>query len=89
MNTITVCKLHKKLKGQNLLETILAQNRRFNLSLGTSLTEKQAEIINIAKNVNRLRIRTENLTNFDEELPHEITEEPLTFFQNFRRILRI
>ncbi len=86
IRTIKVCRLHKNLKQQNLLGAVLAQNRRFNLSFGDILTENQEKLIILSKNVNKLRIRTEDLTNFDEELPFE---QPLTFFQNLRKTLRL
>jgi len=86
VETLEQCRLHKSLNGQNLLDIILAQNRRFNLSLGIDITDIQSEKIVLSKHVNKLRIRVENLVNFDEHLPHE---ESLTFFQNLRRILRI
>jgi len=79
--TFKKCRLHAKLKGQNLLDTVLAQNRRFNLAFGNiTYTEKQTEIVDSAKGQNILRIRNEDIDNFQEDLPH----------QNFiRRIFRI
>jgi len=85
VSTRKKCRLHKALNGQNLLNQVLAQNRRFNLALGDIQDELDIEETNLSKEVNRLRILTErDLTNFDEELP---TEETLTFFQNMKRIL--
>jgi len=86
IESIKKCRHHNLLNGQNHLDTVLAQNRRFNSALGLILNETQIEIINIAKHVNKLRIRVEPRQNFDEHLPHE---EPLSFFQNLRRILRL
>jgi len=87
LESIIKCRLHKSLRGQAHLDGVLAQNRRFNLSLGRELTETQTEKIDLAKEVNVLRITKEDLTNFNEHLPHEFPG--LTFFQNLRRILRI
>jgi len=86
VSTENKCRLHKSLNGQNLLDTVMAQNRRFNLAFSINPTDNQLEIISISRQVNKLRIRTENLSNFDEHLPFE---EPLTFFQNLRRLLRL
>jgi len=83
------CRLHNNLRGQNHLDTVLAQNRRFNLAFPLPNTPNQIEIIRIAMEINRLRIQAEpsrNNPNFDEHLPFE---KPLTFFQNLRRVLRI
>jgi len=85
ISTKKTCRLHKALRGQLLLDSVMAQNRRFNLAFNLDPTNDQFEIIDVAKTVNRLRIRTENLDNFDEHLPFE---QPLTFFQNLKRILR-
>jgi len=85
--TIHTCRLHMNLRGQNLLDTCIAQSRRFNLAFGNSPTENQFKIIYEAKIVNELRIRKDvDLSNFDEHLPFE---EPLTFFQNLKRLLRL
>jgi len=86
ISTIKKCRLHVRLNGQALLNAVTAQNRRFNLAFSIAPTNPQLEIIYVAKSVNRLRIRTENLDNFDEHLPFE---QPLTFFQNLRRVLRL
>lgn len=83
------CRLHSDLRNQTHLNTVLAQNRRFNLAFGISPTEDQDELIELSKRVNVLRIRaepTKNNPNFDEELPFE---QSLSFFQNLRRVLRI
>jgi len=85
------CKLHHSLRGQNLLNTVIGQNRRFNYAfgIGVEITENQSQIIGISRNVNKLRIRSEptiDNPNFDEHLPFE---QPLSFFQNLRRLLRL
>jgi len=83
------CRLHSSLRGQMHLDTVLAQNRRFNLAFPEPKTEEQDDLIRLSKRVNLLRIRiepTKNNPNFDEELPQEQT---LTFFQNLRRVLRL
>jgi len=81
IQTYKKCRLHGKLKGQLLIDTVLAQNRRFNLAFGNiELNQREITIIWNAKGQNIERIRREDLTNFVEDLPHE----------NFiRRILRV
>jgi len=87
VKTFKKCRLHKRFDGQLLLDNVLEQNRRFNLAFGSiDLTEDQQKLIRTARDVNKLRIRVENLDNFDEHLPFE---QPLTFFQNLRRVLRL
>jgi len=89
ISTIQGCRLHHGLKGQNLVDTVMAQNRRFNQAFGLELTENQKEIISTAKELNKLRIQnepTKTNPNFDEHLPYE---KPLTFFQNLRKKLRL
>jgi len=89
IRSIQNCRLHSNLRNQSHLNAVIAQNQRFNLSLGDEQTEEQMTLTNLSKHVNKLRIRTEptkNNPNFDEDLPHE---KPLTFFQNLRRMLRI
>jgi len=75
------CRLHERLKGQALLDTVMAQNRRFNYALGNKpFTKNESKIMFDAKSQNKLRIQREDLSNFQEDLPHE----------NFiRRIFRI
>ncbi len=85
INTINKCRLHNSLNGQNLLNTVIAQNQRFNLAHGPIPTELEKEEIEIAKEVNKIRIRTQNLQNFHEHTPEH---HNLTFFQNLIRILR-
>jgi len=84
VDTKKVCRLHQNLKGQFLVDTVLAQNQRFNLALGRDLNDVQGEEIEISKEVNKRRIRTENLDNFHEHLPEH---HDLTFFENMKRIL--
>jgi len=86
VSTIQKCRLHKSLDGQNLLDTVMAQNRRFNLSHGSEPTEEELTDIATSKEINRERIKRENLDNYHEHLPeHHIP----TFFENLRRVLRI
>jgi len=87
IKTVKICRLHKTLRGQNLLDTVLAQNKRFNSAFGVGVifTKPQEDLIINSKVVNKLRIRVENLDNFDEHLAFE---KSLTFFQNLKRILR-
>lgn len=83
------CRLHSNLRNQTHLNTVLAQNRRFNLAFPNPQTENQIDLIKLSRRVNKLRIRvepTKNNPNFDEELPFE---QSLTWFQNMRRVLRI
>jgi len=85
VETIEKCRLHNSLDGQNLLDTVIAQNQRFNLAHGRNPTEAELNDISISKTVNRLRILKENLDNFHEHLPEH---HDLTFFENLKRILR-
>jgi len=95
IKTHNKCRLHKSLNGQNLLNEVLAQNRRFNTSIiipditdgiePSPIIRENLNRVKTARTVNKLRIRTENLDNFDEHLP---IEQTLTFFQNLKRILR-
>jgi len=84
ISTIKKCRLHKRFDGQALLDNVLAQNRRFNLAIPNP-TEVDFDETNISKEVNKLRIRKENLDNFHEHLP---THHDLTFFENLKRLLR-
>jgi len=83
------CRLHDNLRNQTHLNTVTAQNQRFNRALGDDQTDEQLHLTGLAKRVNQLRIKvepTKNNPNFDEELPHE---QDLTFFENLRRVLRL
>jgi len=80
VRTYKKCRLHDPLSAQSLLDAITAQNRRFNSSYPNP-NERQQEVIARAKRVNVERIRTEDLTNFDEHLPHE------PFFSALRSLL--
>jgi len=62
----------------------VAQSQRFNGSLGTVLTDEIIQEIQAATEVNKIRIRTENLDNFHEHLPEH---HDLTFFENLKRLL--
>jgi len=87
--SIQNCRLHDNIRGQNHLDTVIAQNRRFNTAFPDPQTENQEQITQISRQVNKLRIQlepTRNNPNFDEHLPFE---QPLTWFQNLRRVLRI
>jgi len=86
VSTTKKCRLHNALNGQALLDTVMAQNRRFNLSLGITPTDIELDEISESRQVNKLRIRSENLSNFHEHLP---THHPRTFFQNLRNFLRL
>jgi len=77
--------LHKRFDGQILLTTVQLQNRRFNGALGINPTEIEQDEIQISREVNKRRIRSENLDNFHEHLP---THHDLSFFENLKRILR-
>jgi len=86
--TFQQCRLHKSLLGQNLLDTVIAQNQRFNQVFGDGvLTEEEDTIIILSKQVNRLRIKTENLDNFIEDLPDRPIEMNVGFWQNLRSLL--
>jgi len=85
VNTVRKCRLHKLLIGQNLLNTVIAQSQRFNLSHGRNPTELERDEIVISREVNKRRIRAENLDNYHEHLPQH--HDP-TFFENLKKILR-
>jgi len=85
IQTIQTCRLHRNLKGQLLLDTVLAQNQRFNLALGRDLNDLQRDEIGISKEVNKRRIRAENLDNFHEHLAEH---HDRTFFENLKDTLR-
>jgi len=85
VQTFKKCRLHKRFDGQLLLQTALDMSHRFERSLGTNTTEEEDQEILLSMEVNRRRIRTENLDNFHEHLPEH---HPLSFFQNLKRILR-
>jgi len=80
--TVKKCRLHERLKKQTLLDTVIAQNRRFNLSMDITRQEN-ATIVELSKRVNFLRIQVEDLTNFQEELPKERS------ISRLKRILRL
>jgi len=86
VKTHAKCKLHQPLNNQTLLDAVIAQNQRFNLAHGINPTETEKEDLSISKQVNKLRIRKENLDNFHEHLPEHHTP---TFLENLRRRLRI
>jgi len=85
VNSKDNCRLHKRLNGQIHLDTVRAQNKRFNNAIQNPNILEEEEI-RLTKEVNKLRIRVEDLTNFHEHLPKE---HPLTFIQNLRRLLRL
>lgn len=84
ISTIKKCRLHKSLDGQALLNEVMALNRRFNMAHGITPDEIEFQDIAISKEVNVLRIRSENLDNFHEHLPEHHNR---TFFENLKRIL--
>jgi len=76
------CRLHQSLKGQNHLDSVIAQNQRFNLSLGNQkLNEEEERILFLSKNINKLKIRTGD---FSENIPDKIIEMKTTFWENIR-----
>jgi len=83
VNTVQKCRLHKSLDGQALLNEVMAQNRRFNSAIPNP-TEIDFEEMSISKEVNKLRIRKENLQPFHEHLPEH---HDIPFFENLKRIL--
>jgi len=86
ISTIRKCRLHQSLDRQDLLNAVLTQNRRFNLAHGINPTPTEIEDLILSKDINKQRIRKENLDNFHEHLPEHHTR---SFFENLRRILRI
>jgi len=86
IESIRFCRLHKSLRGQNHLDIVMAQNRRFNLAHLVDPNEAERNEISEAKIVNKKRIRTENLDNFHEHLPDH---HPPSFFTNLRNFLRL
>jgi len=85
------CRLHRGLNSQILFDTVLAQNQRFNASF-LNPTEEQINIITEAKRVNVERIKTEDLTNFDEQLPHEelsVMDSAKSIFSKLKALLRL
>jgi len=85
ISTIQTCRLHKSLNGQNLLDSVQEQNRRFNFVFGKTLTEAEEELIIQSKEVNKLRIRKESLVNYHE---HLADHHDLSFLENLKRLLR-
>lgn len=81
------CRLHKSLKGQNHVDSVLAQNRRFNYSMGQgALTEEEEKILTLSKRVNKLKIRSGD---FSEDIPDRPIEMSVGFWQNLRNRLPI
>jgi len=82
------CRLHKNLNGQNHLDTALAMNVRFNRAMGIDFIADNDDYHKLldSKEVNKKRIRTENLDNFHEHLPDHHTN---TFLENLRNFLRL
>jgi len=86
--SIQYCRLHKSLRGQTHLDTVLAQNQRFNLALGSDiLNEDELRILILTKQINKKRIKIENLTNFVEDLPDRPEELSVGFWENIRNRL--
>ncbi len=69
--TLNKCRLHEKLNYQSLLDTVLSQNNRFNLSLGITTSQDERNIITKHKINNKIRIRTEKISTFREILPEK------------------
>jgi len=85
IKSIKKCRLHKRYNGQMHLDQVMAQCRRFSYSIPNP-TETEIEEIELAVDVNKKRIRMENLDNFHEHLP---THHPRSFFDNLKRVLRL
>ena len=66
VNSFKKCRHHNHLNGQAHLKTVQSQNRRFNSAFADPLTENQIELIIVAKQLNKLRIRVESKINFNE-----------------------
>jgi len=84
LRTIKRCRLHLRLDRQTLLDEVLAQNRRFNSALGVIDNEEELLILTLSKEINKERIRRENLTNFVEDLPDRPEEMTVGFWENLR-----
>jgi len=85
IRTIKKCRLHNKIDGQILLDTVSSQNRRFNSVFGKTLTDAEQELIIESKEINKLRIRKESLVNYHE---HLADHHDLSFLENLKRLLR-
>jgi len=86
IRTIKACRLHENLRGQTHLDQVLGQNQRFNLSHGSNPNETEREDLTTSKEINKERIKKENLDNFHEHLPEHHSRLSL---RNLRRVLRI
>jgi len=88
IKSVKHCRLHKNLNGQNHLDTAMAMNKRFNFALGIDYNADNQDYqdLIISKEINKRRIRTENLDNFHEHLPDHHTP---TFLENLRNFLRL
>jgi len=88
IESLSHCRLHKKLSGQLHLVTVMEQQRRFNYAImDKDPNDTDLERIESAKIINKERIRKEaDLKNFHEHLPTHHTEISLSFL---RRLLRI
>jgi len=64
----------------------MAQNRRFNYSMGPSelLDEDEKLILSLSKEVNKRRIKIEDVRNFVEDLPDRPQELSVGFWENLR-----
>jgi len=75
------CKLHKNLKGQMHLDKVIAQNQRFNRSMGNNPDEDEQRVIQLSKQVNKLKIRSGDFT---EDIPDRPEEMNIGFWQRLR-----
>jgi len=88
IESLSHCRLHKRLTGQLHLVTVQEQNRRFNYAImDKDPSDIDLERMESAKIVNKQRIRTEaDLKNFHEHLPEHHTEISFRSLRNFLRI---
>jgi len=82
LKTYLKCRLHQPFKNQDLLNEVISYNQSFNLAFGRDeLTDKQQEIISLAKRVTKQKIRHDDFT---EQPP-----TPATLLQRLRNFLRL
>jgi len=85
IRSIGFCKLHKGLKGQNHLDQVTSQNRRFNYSMGENPIDDEQKLISLSKEVNKMKIRAGD---FNEDIPDRPIED-LSYWQQIRNALRL
>ena len=81
VKSVNNCRLHKNLKGQRHLDTVIAQNKRFNLSMGDIPNEQEIRIMSLSKEINKRKIR---IKDFTEDIPDKPEEMVLSFWENIR-----